>query len=106
MASRFSGVRASLTPPGTTQVGWIFLPPRVSMMVWPIWRSRIPSLARAGSWRMTPKMLRVAGSESQPSSKSGEERWKKDRAWDWVSWARFMIRRSFSAVGGMLTESR
>ena len=55
---------------------------------------------------MTPKMLRVAGSASQPRSRSGEDRWKKDRAWDWVSWARLMIRRSFSAVGGIVTESR
>ncbi len=48
MAARFSSLSASLTPPGTTQVGWIFLPPRVSMICWPICRSRMPSLASAG----------------------------------------------------------
>ncbi len=55
---------------------------------------------------MTPKMLRRAGSASHPRSRSGEERWKKDSAWDWVSCARFMIRLSFTAVDGILTLSR
>ena len=55
---------------------------------------------------MTPKMLRLTGSESQPSSRSGDDRWKKLSAWDCTNWPRFMIRRSFSAVGGMVTASR
>ena len=54
---------------------------------------------------MTPKMLRRAGSASQPNRKSGEERWKNDRAWDCSSWARFISRRSFAAAGGMATLS-
>ena len=48
-------------------------------------------------------MLRVAGSLSKPSKKSGALRWKKLRAWDWRIWPRFISRRSFSAAGGMLT---
>ena len=56
--------------------------------------------------RITPKMLRLAGSASQPSSRSGEDRWKNDSACDWVIWARFITRRSISAVGGIVTDSR
>ncbi len=48
----------------------------------------------AGCRNMTPKMLRSAGSQSQPSSRSGDERWKNDSACDCVSWARFINRRS------------
>ena len=37
--------------------------------------------------------------------KSGEERWKKDRACDWTSWPRFTILRSLRAVSGISTAS-
>ena len=49
-------------------------PPKVSIITWPICRRRIPSLASCGCDRMTPNPLRCAGSESQPSSRSGEDR--------------------------------
>ncbi len=51
-------------------------------------------------------MLRLAGSASKPSSRSGEDRWKKLSACDCMICARFIIRRSFSAVGGIVTDSR
>ncbi len=50
-------------------------------------------------------MLRRAGSESKPRIKSGEERWKKLRAWDCRTWASPKMRRSFSAARGMRTAS-
>jgi hypothetical protein len=39
-------------------------------------------LASSGAASMTPTTLRLAGSESQPNSRSGLARWKKCRAWD------------------------
>ena len=105
IAARFSSVSGSFTPPGTIQAGWIRLPPRISIIICPICRSRIPSLASCGCCCIKPNTLRWAGSESQPNSKSGEDRWKKDSACDCSSWARFMIRRSLTAVGGMDTLS-
>ena len=56
-----------------------------------------------GAPAITPKMLRVAGSESMPSSRSGEDRWKKLSACDCTICARFMMRRRRAAVGGMRT---
>ncbi len=73
------------------------------MISWPNWRRRMPARASSGSAAIRPKMLRVAGSLSKPSMKSGALRWKKLRAWDWRIWPRFIRRRSFSAAGGMLT---
>ena len=47
--------------------------------------------------------LRRAGSESKPSSRSGDERWKKHSACDCTIWAQCSSSRSFAAVGGMRT---
>ena len=54
----------------------------------------------------TPKMLLFAGSASMPNSRSGEERWKRLSACDCVTCASPKMRRSLSAVGGILTASR
>ena len=72
----------SSTPPGVAQDGWMRLPPSSSMMRWPNFRSRMPRRAKSGSCSSRPKMLRLAGSESKPSSRSGEDRWKKLSACD------------------------
>ena len=40
-------------------------------------------LASSGCFWATPITLRIAGSASKPKRKSGEQRWKKCRAWDW-----------------------
>ena len=48
-------------------------------------------------------MLRWAGSESKPSSRSGAERWKKLSACDCTTWPQCMISRNFSASGGTRT---
>ncbi len=40
-----------------------------------------------------------------PSSRSGEERWKKLRAWDCTNCARFITRRSLAPASGMRTAS-
>jgi len=40
----------------------------------------MPSLASPGFSRATPRMLRTAGSASNPKSRSGDERWKNDSA--------------------------
>ena len=60
----------------------------------------MPSLASPGFWRATPRMLRTAGSASNPKSRSGDERWKNDSAFDWTIWPRLMIRRRSCPVGG------
>src|SRR4029450_5326024 len=39
-------------------------------------------------------------SAPSPKRRSGEDRWKKLSAWDWTTWARFMMRRRLTAVGG------
>jgi hypothetical protein len=65
----------------------------------------MPSRASSGG-RDTPKRLRCAGSASMPSTRSGEDRWKKLSACDWRIWARFMMRRRFGAVGGIGTAIR
>ena len=103
MWSRPSSVRDDRTPPGTDQAGWIFLPPSSSMISWPNCRSRMPPRASSGSTAAIPKRLRLAGSLSMPSSRSGALRWKKLSAFDWTICARFISRRSFSAAGGILT---
>jgi hypothetical protein len=38
-----------------------------------------------------------------PSSRSGAERWKKDRACDCTNWAQWISSRSFPAVSGIRT---
>ena len=73
------------------------------MISCPNFRSRIPRRANSLSFVINPNMLRVAGSESNPRRKSGEERWKKLRACDWIHCASVMRRRSFSAVSGIVT---
>ena len=84
--SRPAAVSGSSTPPGTTQVEWIFFPARISITSWPNWRRRMPRRATSGFAAMRPMTLRFAGSESWPSRKSGEERWKKESACDWRIW--------------------
>ena len=78
MAPHFSIERGSLTPPGTIQAGWTFLPPSSWMIVWPIWRRRMPSLARSGCLAITPKTFRVAGvrvpAKQQVGGREVEER--------------------------------
>ncbi len=69
------------------------------MICWPHLRSPIPSFASAGLARATPTMFRTAGSASKPKSRSGDERWKNDRAFDWTIWPRLMTRRRSAPVG-------
>ena len=97
--SRTSAVSGQATPPGTIPSGWIRLPATHSMICWPHFRSSIPSFASCGLWRATPMMLRTDGSASKPNSRSGEERWKKERAFDWTIWPRLMTRRRSAPVG-------
>ena len=84
MRSRVSADRGDSTPPGTTHDGWIRLPPSHSMICWPNLRTAIPSRASCGLAWATPRMLRLAGSASNPNSRSGEDRWKKLSAFDWT----------------------
>jgi hypothetical protein len=44
-------------------------------------------------------MLRSDGSASKPNSRSGDERWKNESAFDWTICPRFMIRRRSAPVG-------
>ena len=69
------------------------------MICWPHLRRPMPSFASAGFFRATPMMLRTAGSASKPNSRSGDERWKNDSAFDWTIWPRLMIRRRSAPVG-------
>ncbi len=62
----------------------------------------MPSSASSGFFSATPKMLLLAGSASIPSSRSGDDRWNRLRACDWVTCASPKMRRSLSAVGGIL----
>src|SRR5215216_816320 len=98
--SRVSACSGASTPPGTTQAGWIRLPPSDSMTCWPKRRSPTPSRASCGLAPSTPNRWRPPASASKPNSRSGEDRWKKLRACDWTTWARFMMRRRSTAVGG------
>ena len=70
------------------------------MICWPTRRTAMPSRASCGRSAATPKRLRRAGSASKPNSRSGDDRWKKLRAWDCTIWARFMTLRSCSAATG------
>src|SRR5450830_690595 len=70
------------------------------MICWPHFRSPMPSFASWGFCRATPRMLRTAGSASNPNRRSGDERWKNDSAFDWTIWPRLMIRRRSTPVGG------
>ena len=97
--SRTSAVSGQATPPGTIPSGWIRLPASHSMICWPHLRSPMPSLASRGFARATPMMLRTAGSASNPKRRSGDERWKNDRAFDWTIWPRLMTRRRSAPVG-------
>jgi hypothetical protein len=63
-------------------------------------RMRTPRRAISGSASIRPNTWRLAGSESKPSSRSGELRWKNDSACDCRIWPRFIIRRSVLAAGG------
>ena len=98
--SRVSSASGASTPPGTTQAGWIRLPPSHSMICCPNRRTPTPSRARPGFAWATPMMLRFAGSASKPKRRSGEDRWKKLSALDWTIWARFISRRRSAPVGG------
>ena len=97
--SRTSAVSWNATPPGTMPVGWIRLPPSHSMICWPHLRSPIPSRASCGFLRATPTMLRIAGSASNPNSRSGELRWKNESALLWTIWPRLITRRRSAPVG-------
>src|SRR4029450_12586473 len=98
--SRVSACSGASTPPGTTQAGWMRLPPSDSMTCWPKRRSPTPSRASWGLAPRTPNRWRPLASASNPKRRSGEDRWKKLSAWDWTTWARFMMRRRSMAVGG------
>ena len=101
--ARFGGSSGALTPPGTIQDGWTRSPASRSMICWPNLRSAMPSRARSGCFASRPNTLRVAGSESMPSSRSGAERWKKLSACDCTIWAQCISSRSLTAVAGMRT---
>ena len=64
----------------------------------------MPASPRSGLAAATPKMLRFTGSDSMPSSRSGEERWKKLNACDCTICARFSMRRNCAAVCGIRTD--
>ena len=71
ISSRCSASSGWLTPPGTTQPGWMRLPPRRSMICWPNLRSAMPSRASWGAASATPMRLRPAGSVSKPEQQIG-----------------------------------
>ncbi len=73
------------------------------MISWPNLRRATPARAISGLSSIRPKMLRRAGSESKPSSRSGAERWKKLRACDCTNWAQWMSSRRSTAVCGGVT---
>ena len=98
-------LRGERTPPGTAQAEWILRPANSSMICWPNWRRRMPARASSGSAAIRPNTLRLAGSLSQPSRKSGLLRWKNERAWLWQIWAKLSSRRSWRAAGGGCTPS-
>jgi hypothetical protein len=50
--------------------------------------------ASSGCCSISPKMLRCAGSESKPTSRSGADRWKKLSACDCTNCAQCTNRRS------------
>ena len=78
-------------------------PASPSITCWPNLRSAMPSRSVSGAVSSSPTMLRLAGSESMPSSRSGAERWKNERACDCVTWAQWSSSRSFAAASGMRT---
>ena len=95
-APRSSG---SLTPPGTTHAGWIRFPPSHSMICWPNWRRRMPS--RASSGMLLHHAEDVALGRIAVHARAagpGDDRWKKLSACDCTICARFMMRRSLTAV--------
>ena len=100
ISSRTSAVSGSETPPGTMPEGWMRLPPSRSMICWPHLRRPMPSCASCGFFWATATMWRSDGSASKPKSRSGEERWKKDSAFDCTIWPRLMSRRRSAPVGG------
>ena len=89
ISSRLAALSGSVTPPGITHPVWMRLVPSSSMMCWPKRRSPMPARPSSGLAAATPKMWRCAGSDSMPSSRSGEERWKKLSACDCTICARF-----------------
>ena len=103
MMSRASSDSGRLTPPGTVHAGCTRSPAIRSMACWPNLRSAMPSLATSGCFSRMPTMLRWAGSESMPSSRSGAERWKKLMACDCRICAQWSNSRSLRAVSGMRT---
>ena len=76
------------------------LPPSSSMICWPHLRRPMPSCASCGFFCATATMWRTDGSASKPKSRSGEERWKNDSAFDCTIWPRLMSRRRSAPVGG------
>ena len=62
------------TPPGTTHEGCTRSCARPSMTCNPNLRSSMPSRASSGCAAITPSTFRLAGSESMPSRKSGDDR--------------------------------
>ena len=90
-------------PPGTQTSGWILRPPTAAMISWPNCRRRMPLRATSGLAEMSPKMFRVSGGQSKPSSRSGLDKWKKLRACDWIICPMCIRSRSMRAVGVGLT---
>src|SRR4029453_9316922 len=76
------------------------LPPNNSRPGGPKGRSPPPTRASPGLASGTPNRWRPPASASKPNRRSGEDRWKKLRACDWTTWARFRIRRRAAPVGG------
>ena len=101
--SRACASSGALTPPGTVHEGWMRSLPSRSITCWPNLRRAIPSRSRSGCSSSRPATLRLAGSESMPSSRSGAERWKKDSAWLCTNWAQWISSRSFTAADGIRT---
>ena len=66
-------------------------------------RSAMPSRAASGCFSRSPATLRLAGSESMPSSRSGADRWKKLSACDCTICAQCSSSRSCAAAAGMRT---
>ncbi len=61
ISSRLAAASGSVTPPGTTQPGWMRLLPSSSMMCCPKRRRPMPARPSSGLAAATPRMLRSLG---------------------------------------------
>jgi hypothetical protein len=75
---RLKGLR---TPPGTAQAGGSFAAEHLDDLLAELPQADAGAGQVSGSAAIRPKTLRLAGSVSQPSRKSGALRWKKLSAW-------------------------